>query len=129
VRALLEDRIREVVTHQAASCGVRAEINYERLVPAICNHPEATIQAQHAVGNVLGKQNVLQLPPSTQMGSEDFAWMLASKPGCYFALGNGDGEWVGCSLHNDHYDFNDALIPIGAACWVELAQAYLRPDE
>jgi hippurate hydrolase len=28
-------------------------------------------------------------------------------------------------LHNPSYDFNDALIPLGATYWVRLAQAWL----
>lgn len=126
VRDLLETRIREVVTHQAASCGVTADIAYERLAPAICNTVEETAIARQAVASVLGSDKVIQVPPSMQMGSEDFAWMLERMPGCYFALGNGTGEWVGCSVHNDGYDFNDQLIPLGAACWVALAEGYLR---
>ncbi len=129
VRALLEQRIREVVTHQAASCGVSAEIEYQRLVPAICNTPTEAAIARAAVVSVLGADNVIQVPPSTQMGSEDFAWMLERVPGCYFVLGNGTGQWVGCSVHNDGYDFNDALIPLGAACWVALVQGSLTADE
>ena len=129
VRELLETRIREVITHQAASYGVRAEIVYERLVPAICNTPEQTAIARRAVASVLGDERVIQVPPSSQMGSEDFAWMLEKRPGCYFALGNGlGGQWVGCSLHNDGYDFNDKLIPIGAACWVALVEDQLRAE-
>ena len=31
-------------------------------------------------------------------------------------------------LHNPSYDFNDALIPLGATYWVRLAQAWLRAD-
>ncbi|MWL91466.1 M20 aminoacylase family protein [Cupriavidus sp. SW-Y-13] len=129
VRELLEQRIREVVTHQAASCGVTAEIDYRRLVPAICNTPAEAAIARTAVASVLGEDKVIQVPPSTQMGSEDFAWMLERVPGCYFVLGNGTGQWVGCSVHNDGYDFNDALIPLGAACWVALAEGYLKAVE
>ena len=126
VRKLLEERIRAVVTHQAASAGVEAEIDYQHLVPAIRNTPAEVAIAREAVASVLGNDKVIQVPPSTQMGSEDFAWMLEKVPGCYFVLGNGTGEWVGCSVHNDGYDFNDALIPLGAACWVALAEGYLK---
>ncbi|GAA7767504.1 M20 aminoacylase family protein [Helicobacter pylori] len=126
VRKLLEERIRAVVTHQAASAGVEAEIDYQHLVPAIRNTPAEAAIAREAVASVLGNDKVIQVPPSTQMGSEDFAWMLEKVPGCYFVLGNGTGEWVGCSVHNDGYDFNDALIPLGAACWVALAEGYLK---
>jgi hippurate hydrolase len=30
-------------------------------------------------------------------------------------------------LHNSSYDFNDALIPLGGAMWVRLAEAWLKP--
>ena len=128
VRELLERRIREVVSHQAASYGVQAEVDYERMVPAIQNSTREAAIARDAVASVVGSERVISVPPSSQMGSEDFAWMLEKMPGCYFALGNGMAgqAWVGCSLHNDGYDFNDKLIPIGAACWVALAEQYLR---
>jgi hippurate hydrolase len=29
-------------------------------------------------------------------------------------------------LHNPSYDFNDELIPLGATCWVRLAEEWLR---
>ncbi len=54
------------------------------------------------------------------MGAEDFSYYLLEKPGCYFLIGNGDGDHrdgghgLGpCMLHNPSYDFNDALIPLG----------------
>jgi hippurate hydrolase len=66
------------------------------------------------------------------MGAEDFAYMLQEKPGCYVFIGNGEGlhreEGHGlgpCNLHNPSYDFNDALLPIGASYWVKLAQTFL----
>jgi len=59
------------------------------------------------------------------MGTEDFAWMLGEVPGCYFMLGNGEGESHGCSVHNPHYDFNDQLVRLGADCLVKLVEDYL----
>jgi hippurate hydrolase len=48
------------------------------------------------------------------MGSEDFSYMLAERPGAYILVGNGAGEAGGCEVHNPRYDFNDAAIPYGA---------------
>ena len=58
------------------------------------------------------------------MGSEDFSFMLAVKPGCYIWLGNGDGEG-GSVLHNPGYDFNDEILPIGASYWARLVETQL----
>ncbi|WP_162826384.1 amidohydrolase, partial [Escherichia coli] len=30
-----------------------------------------------------------------------------------------------CMVHNPGYDFNDQVLPLGAAAWVRLAQTYL----
>ena len=59
------------------------------------------------------------------MGSEDFAFMLERCPGSYVFIGNGEGEAGGCMVHNPRYDFNDALLPIGASYWVELVRELL----
>ena len=69
------------------------------------------------------------------MPSEDFAFMLQAKAGCYAFIGNGDGlhresgHGEGpCMLHNPSYDFNDALIPVGAAYWVGLVEDWLGSE-
>ncbi|MCG3102548.1 beta-galactosidase, partial [Enterobacter sp. DRP3] len=48
------------------------------------------------------------------MGSEDFAFMLEARPGCYAFIGNGIGSKGGCMVHNPGYDFNDDILAIGA---------------
>jgi metal-dependent amidase/aminoacylase/carboxypeptidase family protein len=60
------------------------------------------------------------------MGAEDFAYMLQARPGAYILLGNGgEGETGGCMLHNPRYDFNDAVLPLGASYWVRLVEQEL----
>jgi len=75
--------------------------------------------AQAVVG--IDKVNLNPLP---SMGSEDFAFMLQEKPGCYVWLGNGSSEG-GCLLHNPHYDFNDQILTVGASYWVKLVEQVL----
>ena len=60
------------------------------------------------------------------MGSEDFAYMLRAVPGSYFFLGAKSSD-DDKPLHHPGYDFNDAILPIGAAFWVELAEEFLKP--
>jgi amidohydrolase len=54
------------------------------------------------------------IPPST--GGEDFAFMLAQRPGAMAWIGNGPAK-EGGALHNPGYNFNDAILPI-AATWL-----------
>jgi hippurate hydrolase len=86
------------------------------------------------MAKLVGAQNVLEFEPT--MGAEDFSFFLQHKPGAYFLIGNGDGAHREsghaegpCMLHNPSYDFNDALIPLGASLWVELAHAWLAAPQ
>jgi hippurate hydrolase len=123
VRALLRRRIQEVVAAQAASLGVSAEVDYQDGYPVLVNTPDETAFAARVGTELLGSQQVRIDPPAV-MGSEDFAFMLEHRPGCYLFLGNGDGEGS-CMVHNPGYDFNDAAMQTGAAFWALLAQRFL----
>lgn len=123
VRNLVEQRIREFIEAQAQSYRLHSEVVYERKYPVLVNHAAQTASARQAAIALLGADNVHERAPV--MGSEDFAYMLEHRPGAYIRLGNGTGEDGGCMVHNPLYDFNDKALPIGAAFWVQLAQARL----
>ncbi|MBE1285427.1 MAG: amidohydrolase [Rhodobacteraceae bacterium] len=54
--------------------------------------------------------------------SEDFAHFAAAVPGCFLLLGNGETGHHAQPLHAADYDFNDALLPIGARFWARLVR-------
>ena len=128
---LIERRMEEVATHTAAGFQASIEFGFKRNYPPLINHPEQTALAVEAMRAVAGVDCVdTNVAPT--MGAEDFAFMLQAKPGCYVFLGNGDGDHRAgghglgpCQLHNASYDFNDALLPIGASYWVRLAEMSL----
>ncbi len=91
--------------------------------PVTSNHDAETELAFLAAAQVVGQESI-DRQPTPSMGSEDFAFMLQQKPGCYVWLGNGSGEG-GCLLHNPQYDFNDQALPYGVAYWVELVRLAL----
>ncbi|WP_321889349.1 M20 aminoacylase family protein [Paraburkholderia bannensis] len=124
-RELVEQRVREIVTATAQAHGVEAQIDYRQLTPPMVNTPQETLLAQQVCAELVGADNVVVQAPKGLNGSEDFAWMLKEVPGCYLLLGNGEGEFGGCMVHNPGYDFNDQVLPLGAAAWVRLAQRFL----
>ncbi len=113
VQDMVETRLRDLSAGIALSFGATATLKYDRLFPATINTPrEANFLADVAT-SVVGKENVTRdLTPS--MGSEDFSVMLQGRQGAYFRVGQGGAE-SGCVLHSSGYDFNDAIIPVGAA--------------
>jgi hippurate hydrolase len=123
VRDLLQQRITEVATGQAAVFGARAEVDYQRRYPVLVNDADMTALARQVALDWLGEDGLIRdMQPLT--GSEDFAFLLERCAGSYLIIGNGDGEG-GCMVHNPGYDFNDACLATGAAYWVKLAQTFL----
>ncbi len=127
---LVERRMREIVAQLPPAFGAEGTIDFHRNYPPLINHERETAFAREVAASVVGESNVVEFEPT--MGSEDFAYMLLARPGCYVGIGNGDGghreagHGAGpCTLHNPSYDFNDELIPIGATYWVRLAERYL----
>ena len=128
VRALLEQRIKSVITAQAESFGVSARIDWKPGYAVLVNTPEETDFAREVAVELVGAERVTLQGPALS-GSEDFAFMLEKVPGSYLLIGNGAGEGDGhgaCMVHNPGYDFNDANVAIGSAYWVLLAERFLR---
>ena len=128
---LMETRMRDIAVHTAAAFGAEVDFTFKRNYPPLINHADETAFAIDVMRGVVGDAAV-EASVEPTMGAEDFAFMLQEKPGCYVFIGNGEGEHRSfghglgpCNLHNPSYDFNDALLPIGATYWVRLAEAYL----
>ena len=127
---LIEQRMRDISQHTCAAFGVGCEFEFSRNYPPTINHADETAFARGVMTELVGADNVLEFEPT--MGAEDFAYYLQAIPGAYFVMGNGDGDHrqsghgLGpCMLHNPNYDFNDALIPLGATLWVRMAEQWL----
>ncbi|HVK90620.1 MAG TPA: M20 aminoacylase family protein [Mycoplana sp.] len=125
VRDELERRIRLVAERQAESYAMTATVDYHRSYDATINHKAETDLLRDLATRFAGADNVVDLPRPF-MGSEDFAYMLKERPGSYFFLGAKASE-NDRPLHHPGFNFNDDLLPIGAAFWTELAESYLRP--
>lgn len=120
IRDLLERRIHELATTHVAAYGATAEIDYQRGYPVVVNAETETSFATEVVKELVGEDNVAVCPLIP--GSEDFAYFLEHKPGCFLRLGNGVNSAI---LHNSKYDFNDANLTVGAALWARITERYL----
>jgi amidohydrolase len=119
----LEAGMRRICQGVELAHGVEIALQYHRGYPPTFNDAGAAAICREAVGQ-MGGSELVQAKPS--MGAEDFAYLSQVVPGCYVWLGNGPGEG-GCMLHSPHYDFNDAIIPIGIRYWVALTERILWP--
>ncbi len=121
---ILEAGVRRVATGIAASFGAMAEVRYERTYIATVNEAAATELTVRAAADVVGEARVVPMEKPT-LGGEDFAFMLAAKQGSYIMLGAGRGG-DDPMVHHPRYDFNDAILPVGASYWATLAERTLN---
>ena len=117
VRELLKRRVHEIVAGQAAAYGVTAAVDYEWGYPATVNHA-AEAEFAAAVARDISGAGSVNAYAKREMGSEDFSYMLQSRPGAYLFLGTGPGA----GLHHPAFDFNDDAAPIGASFFARLVE-------
>jgi hippurate hydrolase len=124
VRRLLEQRIRALIGAHVEGYGAQAEIDYIHGYPVLVNSDAETAFAIQIAEELVGPENVIAPFPAIA-GSEDFAYYLQQRPGCFVRLGNGAGKPM---LHNAAYDFNDENVTVGAAYWSRLVERYLGSE-
>ncbi|MDH4451337.1 MAG: M20 family metallopeptidase [Rhodoferax sp.] len=130
---LIEHRMRAMSESLCAAFNTRVEFEFVRNYPPTINSAPEAAFARKVMERMVGADKVFAQEPT--MGAEDFSFMLQAKPGCYAFIGNGEGDHRSlghgggpCTLHNPSYDFNDALLPVGATYWVRLAEEWLQPQ-
>ncbi|HSW84623.1 MAG TPA: M20 aminoacylase family protein [Usitatibacter sp.] len=121
VQDRLEAALRELVEGTARAAGCTATLDYQRYYPATVNDAECARHALDAARELLGEATLAQAPAFT---SEDFAFMLQKVPGAYIWLGQGSAERP-AALHTPGYDFNDNVLPLGAALLASIAERRL----
>lgn len=118
-RSAIEGFIRQIAAGVAAVHGVTTEVSFVTEFVETINAggpTDAVVRAARATG-------LETIPDRQPMSfSEDFAHFCAAVPGCFLLMGNGIDGPQAQPLHSADYDFNDALLPIGAAFWTALVR-------
>jgi amidohydrolase len=132
----IEAGMRRICDQLPSAFNAHGDFSFVRNYPPTINHAAEAMFAADVAQEIVG-QEMVQRDVEPTMGAEDFAYMLMERPGAYIFLGNGDvnglhrpaGHGLGpCTLHNPSYDFNDDLIPIGAAFWQLLTRRFLEKN-
>ena len=124
VQATLERRMRELCAGICAAHGATCVVSYTHEFSPTVNPAAGVAAAVQAAQAVVGPDRV-DANTAPLLGSEDFGAFLATVPGNFIFIGNGDTGQYATPLHNASYDFNDAIMPIGAAYLCRLAHDYL----
>ncbi|AJE48173.1 amidohydrolase [Celeribacter indicus] len=127
VRDRLEREISRLAGGVALAADVVAEVDYRRGYPALINTAAEVGVAGRAHAAGTGAELTRTAAPAIG-ASEDFAYYLERLPGAYVSIGNGDGPGA-AFVHTPKFDFNDALIPIGVAYWMNVVAEELGGAE
>lgn len=117
VQAMIEQELRRMAAGVATAFGLVADVSYTHEFAATVNSAAEAAHALAVARMVEGASVADDTPP--MMVSEDFGLMLRHRPGAYVFLGAGADA---APLHNPNYDFNDEILPLGAAFFVELVR-------
>ncbi len=115
----IEKHMRKIAQGIASAHGVDVKVDFKTEFIETINAPVPT-EAATRVAQESGLETISDREPMSF--SEDFAHFSAAVPGCFVLLGNGDSGPNGQPLHSNDYDFNDDLLPIGAAFWTNLVR-------
>jgi amidohydrolase len=123
VMTLVEENMTRTAAGVAAAFGATARVDFRRLFAPLVNDAAATAEFADVAAQIVGEDNV-ERARSLIMASEDFSFMLEQCPGAYINIGNGDT--IGATpVHNPHYNFNDAILPFGAAALAGIVEKKL----
>ena len=120
---LIEQRLSVLAESIASGFGATTEVDFRQVFPPLINNLDETQFAADVAANLVGDDQVNR-NGELIMASEDFSYMLNVCPGAYITIGNGTGEG-GCEVHNPGYDFNDAILPLGASYYARLVEMRL----
>lgn len=115
-RALLKQRVTEICNGLAVAFAASIECKISAGCPPAINHADQVAVVAAAARRVVGPDLLDQNCPP-MMASDDFAFLLERRPGAFFFVGQ-DGP--GC--HHPCYDFDEEVMAIGAAMFVEIAR-------
>ena len=126
VRDVIDTRLRAMAQQFASLHGATAEVELDWLAVPTINHDEQTDVCVAAASSVVPASAVdPKMQAST--GGEDFAYMLLKKPGAMIMIGNGiPADGIVHQVHTPKFNFNDDIIPLGVAYWVELVHQELK---
>ena len=121
LRQLVGRRIRELAQGFATAYGATIEVDLRDVFSVLDNSAEQARAAAEIAAELFGAERV-DADTLPRMGSEDFADMVAAVPGAYAWLGATPGP----GLHNASFDFDDSLIPLGAAYLARVVERRAR---
>lgn len=125
VRETVLTRLQVLLNGVTAGMDARYELDIQEMTGAVVNDPAMVEIARAAAVQVVGATSLAWHAPL--MVSEDFSEFARRVPACFMLLGSGNAELgLNAPHHNPRFDFDERVLPIGAALLATAATRYLE---
>lgn len=119
VRDVIRERLTSMSHSLVAPLQLSAEVHYEEGYPPVVNHAGSAEYTMRVCRQALGADCLLPMPPS--LASDDFAYFLQERPGCYFMVGSaGAHAATHYPLHHPRFDLDERALTVGLRLLVGL---------
>ena len=128
VRQRLCSRIREVTAGVAQTYRCKSEYEVLSACPSVITDDAVTASVEKSIRSLLPRFHISG--GAHGMGSEDFAEISQEVPSAYYMMGAGpeDSE-KRLGQHNPKIEFNEAVLPLGAAIYAQAAFDWLEEHQ
>lgn len=127
-RQKIHDSIKRIANGTALSLRVQASTEIIPGCGPVIGEDGLVDMVETSASTLLGSNKVAILP-SASMGSEDFSFYLAKKPGAFFRIGTGTPDPNShLPLHNGHLLFGEDAITAGAVTLCGVAFLFTGSD-
>lgn len=128
IRAKIIDGLERMVGAMDELYNATTNLHFSDGLPPVINHPVAARLARKAAKKIVGAECVVkQRHPS--LGGEDFSYFLQRVPGCLVRFGAGRLNLPNIPAHSPYFDFDEGVLPIGAAFLSQVALQALQDSD
>jgi len=124
VRELVIGRMNQISAGLAATFGLESELTIIEGYPPCVNDEEVSLFLHQTAADVLGKEKVSFLKPTT--GAEDFSFFAQERPASIIRIGSGNPEkGITALLHTPYFDIDEEALSVGVAVFSEAVRRFL----
>lgn len=121
VKEIATKRLQEIANGIGEAMGCTVEFLFESITNAVINDPQVTSIVKRAAENIF-PDFLIDWSGQTTMASEDFSFYQKEIPGTFFFVGSANSTLgYTYSHHHPRFDFDEKVLPIGAALMAQAA--------
>lgn len=125
-REELANHLDQVAQGVARSSGGTCHLTLKMEYPSVFNHPELAAEFKDSAAKIVPADSVIEMQ-SPSMTGEDVAYFHQKVPGVHWLLGSANPAMdFTHPLHSPVFDFNEEIMPLGAAIHACCAVDFLR---